>query len=299
MTLGEKQFEIGGVQFGLDSTIGLVDGGWSLGTPELQSQDAPNPNGDGVRFGKDRMGALVWSWSLFTNRATEEGAWATLNELDRVWNDPEVRLNPDAVVPLTYRVAGVERVVYGRPRRWTPTVDNRSLGGRIDVQCDFTIVHPLYFDTEEKHEGPWSIGAPLELDAGIPVPFIAPFISTAGETSRSTTLTIGGDVPTPVTLILTANGAPLFNPLVRVADYFTVAIKDTVQPGNPLTVDPRPWVRSIATQSGGTVRVAPRETRLVKVWLPPGQHEVIFTGEDISSTATLMINWRDAYGGPR
>lgn len=294
MTLSEKQFEIGGVTFGMECPISLVDGGWNIGGPELQSQDTRNSRGDGMRFGRDYHGPATWSWSLFTNRATEESAWAQVALLEKVWKDREVRLNPDVVVPLRYMVAGGTRTVYGRPRRFTATVDNKSLSGRIDIQCDFIIGYPVFFGDTEYIET-ITVNPPIDLEAGLEVPFVPPFSTSPGATERTYGITIRGDAPTPVRVEI---HGPIEAPYVSVGDG-VVSIRDTVAVDNPVTADPRPWVNSITTADGAGVEVAPRETRLSKLWLPPGDHAVVLRGFSTTGTASAVLRWQDAYETPR
>jgi hypothetical protein len=294
MTLGDKQFQIGGITFGLDAPIALVDGGWNMGTPETTTQDVSNPRGDGVRFGRDRHGSLTWSWSLFTNMETEEDAWAVASQLERVWKDRNTRLSLDTVVPLTYRLAGVTRVVYGRPRRFTPTVDNRSLGGRIDITCDFSLAYPAFFG-ETEHSQTITVNPPIDLEAGLEVPFVPPFNTSPGATERTYGITIGGEAPTPVRVEI--HGL-IEDPYVSVGPA-VVSLRETVTADNPVTADPRPWVNSITTANGGGVEVAPRETRLSNLWLPPGDHAVVLRGFSATGTATAVLRWQDAYETPR
>jgi hypothetical protein len=294
MTLEEKQFEIDGVTFGMQCPIGLIDGGWNLGTPELQSQDSRNPNGDGQRFGRDTYSSQTWSWALFTNQRDEDTAWAVASQLEKVWKNPDLREVPDAVTSLRYRVAGRTRMIYGRPRRFTPSVDNKSIQGRIDIQCDFTLAHPTYFGETEYSETV-TVNPPIDLEAGLEVPFVPPFNTSPGATERTYGITIGGDAPTPVRVEI--HGL-IEDPYVSVGDA-VVSLRETVTAENPVTADPRPWVNSITTADGAGVQVAPRETRLSKLWLPPGDHAVVLRGFSATGTAYAVLRWQDAYETPR
>lgn len=294
MTLAEKQFELDGVVFGLDAPVGLKADGWTPGAPALRTSDVDRAAGDGVRMGRDFKGAATWSFSLFTDGQTEDEAWASLARLAEAWDADTARSEPDAVLPLRYRMAGQERVVYGRPRRWTPTVNNLVMGGRIDVEADFDLVYHLIFDGVQESRT-IGIAAPLDLAAGLMVPFTPPFTTSAGASVRESSVTIGGSVPTPITV--TFNG-PVTNAAVRVGGWMA-ALEDTVYADDPATIDGRPWVRAATTRSGGGVRVSPRVTRISKMWLPPGTHEVIFTGEDPTSSASVEISWHNAYRSPR
>lgn len=291
--LGEKQFELDGVVFGLGCPIEVEASGWTPGQAALRTSDADNPGTDGVRPGRTLKGASTWGFSLYTNAANEDEAWASLAQLAAVW-DNEVRFNPGEVVPLRYRVAGKTRVVYGQPRRWTISPNNASLQGMIQIEADFLVVDPNFYE-DELQSMPFTLGAPLELDAGLLVPFIAPFTTAAGAGQRQSSILIGGDAPTPISVTFSGE---VSEAAVRIGGW-TAALVDPVTPGDPVTIDGRPWVRSATYRSGGGAQVSARVTRISKMILPPGQHEVIFTGIDPNGQSTVLVSWRNARRTPR
>jgi hypothetical protein len=298
MTLGEKQYELGGVSFGLGLPIAVNGEGWQPGSATSRNQDLSLPSSDGIRFGKDYKAESVWAFSMHTDQDNEIDAWARVAELGKVWDAQDTRQTSGAVLPLRYCVAGQTRRIYGRPRRWSPVPTNLSMSGRIDIEADFTAAHPLFFDDAESTRT-LNVGSAIETDSGWTFPTAFPFSSSPGNLTSQSTITVGGEEDTPLVMKLTAVGANLTNPIISVAGIFTIAINDTITPSNPVTIDARPWARSITSQAGGTVAVSPRVTRLSKAWLPPGNHDVIFSGTDITSTATLLISWRGAYTSPR
>lgn len=290
MTLAEKQFELGGVAFGRGCPVEIES--WTPGSASIRTSDAENPQGDGIRFGRDFRGASEWSWSLFSNGETEEEAWEFLHPLAGEWNDDAIRADSEIVVPLRYTLAGQTKRVYGRPRRWTEIPTNISLSGAVQVEADFTLAHHLVYDDTEKSLN-LSILPPLDPEAGVIVPFIAPFDSAASASERQSAIRVGGTRPTPITVKFVAGTNDLFDASVTIGDW-TVALESPVDINDPVIADGRPWINSVATQSGGTVRVSPRVTRTSKMWLPPGDHQVVFRGNDPSSTASVVISWHDA-----
>lgn len=290
--LREKQFELDGVVFGLYAPITVSD--WQPGSPALRSNDVDNPVGDGVRMGRTIRGATTWNFSLSVDGSDEDDGWAILARLAKAWDGDWVHAEPDRVVPLRYRVAGQTRVVYGQPRQWTPVVNNLSMLGRIDVEAQFVLVdHRSYADTTQSE--PLTLGIPLDLEAGHTVPTIVPWTSSAGDSRQESAITIGGDVETPVWVTFFG---PVDNAAIRVGGW-TAQMAEHVYYADPVTIDGRPWVRTATKQSGGGSRVNPRFTRMSKMWLPPGHHEVTFTGEDLTGTATALVSWRDAFRTPR
>lgn len=306
MDLDEKQYELGGVVFGLDCPIGLFEDGWTPTSAQLRTKRTAMPAGHGTRFGREVRGSATWGFKLFTNCDTEEDAWAALAELQDAWEDEDVLGVADVVVPLRYTVAGQTRRVYGRPGRWTATPNNFSLSGRIDITCDFDTVDQLVYEDELQTQ---TIGlqAPYDPDAGITIPTIVPFTTRPRRVSRDSTVTVGGTVPTPVWL--TFNG-PLANAEVEAVakpktatrpafEGWTAELLDPVAENDPVTIDARVWARSATLRSGGGVRVSPRRTRISKMLLPPGQHDLIFTGDDVTGQASVTVSWHNAHQSPR
>jgi len=291
-TLTEKQFELDGVVFGLNADVEVTN--WDPGTPATRAGDVENPTGDGVRFGRDFKGSATWNFSMFVNGENEDDGWEKLAALAEAWDGDWVREEPDRVVALRYRVAGKNRVVFGRPRAWTAVVNNASMSGRIDVEAQFVLVdHRIYGD--EMHTQIVRLVAPLEEDAGLIPPFDVPFVSEAGSAEVEDGLTIGGRIATPIILTFLD---PIDQPAVRIGDW-TAALEEPVQEGLPVTIDARPWVRSATTSAGGGVRVSPRVTRISKMWLKPGHYPIVFTGNDPSGSASVLVSWREAFRTPR
>jgi hypothetical protein len=290
--LSEKQFELDGVVFGLHADIAVVD--WTPGAPSTRTNDVDNPTGDGVRMGRDFKGSATWNFSLSVDGKDEQDGWEKLARLAEVWDGDWVREEPDRVLPLRFRIAGETRVVYGRPREWTAIPNNLSLMGRIDVEASFVLVdHRVYGD--ELHSQVIRLVAPLEVDAGFTTPFIPPFTSDAGSAVREDQITIGGAIPTPI--IVTFSGE-VDNAMVVIGGW-SAGLAEPTRPDNPITIDARPWVRSATHTDGGGAKVSARVTRISKMWLPPGKHTVIFTGDDRSGTGTALVSWREAYRTPR
>lgn len=289
--LNEKQFELGDVVFGWDCPVDIVT--FQPGSAERRTNDTPDPYGDGVQFGKDRMGGATWTWTLFTNLDTEQDAWEAIEALQEAWEADDIRSTPGAAMPLRYTLAGQNRVVYGRPGRFTPTPGPAADSGNIGIEVDFRTRDQVVYG-DEVYSYPMNLLPPLELDAGVLVPFIPPFTTTAGAQQRQGQFTVGGKRPTPLWIKIEG---PVSDALVEI-NGTKVLLAEPVAANDPVTIDARPWVRAVTKQSGGGVRVNARVTRLAKLWVPPGTHDVIFTGSDLTGTAKLTVNWRHAYRAP-
>lgn len=300
MTVEEKQFELGGVTFGLGCDVELTADGWQPGSTSMRSNDVDVAGASGRRFGRSIPGGATWGFSLYTDQDSEEEAWRALSDLKAAWEslaDPTGIVESESVTFLRYQIAGKTRRVYGQPRRFDKVVSNLSLSGRIDLEADFELAFPLYLDDTE-HSQTFGILAPPDPTAGVIVPVIVPFTSSSGTGERVGSIKIGGEVPTPVIVEFIAGTGNLFDAQVTVGTG-VVALRDTVFTTEKVIADPRPWVRSVSTASGGAVAVDARVTRLAKMWLPPGEHRVVFTGEDATSSASAVIRWHDAYRSER
>lgn len=294
--LQEKQFELGDVVFGTGCPTEIKSDGFVPGTGSLRTQDTDIDGRDGIRMGQDFRGAGSWAFSLFTNGDTEEGAWAAQEALMEAWDSEDVRTESGAVMPLRYCIGGVTRRVYGRPRRYTPAVGTSSITGRIDIEADFTLAHHLAYSDQE-YTATFGLGVPYDPQAGIIPPFIPPITLGGGTVTRTTSITIGGRRPTPITVKFTApNGAS--NLAVRIGDW-TAALVDPLEVGGTATIDARPWVMAATGSGGGGVRVSPRITRISQMWLAPGTYSVNFTGQDVSGEAEVLVSWREAFLSPR
>lgn len=312
--LAEKQYELGGVVFGLNTLVHVKDDGFNPGAAAIDNADEKRPAGDGVRFGKDRKGSATWGFELFTNAApeledAETQAWEALGDLAAAWDVEEIRTQSGEVAALRFCIGGRTRRVYGRPRRFTTTPNNLSLSGRIDAVADFaTVDHRVYDDVEEAHD--IQIAPPLDPDAGLVSPFISPIDTRPPSGPSQGEIVVGGTLPTPICVDFAGPVAdaklkltidPTLPEVVRrlYGGGWTAALVDPVTFDDPVTLDARPWVVAATKKSGGGVRVSPRVTRISKLWLPPGRHQAVFTGVDPTAVATATIRWRGAHPLPR
>lgn len=297
--LDDHQFEVDGVVFGLDAPMHVTEDGFGPGAAAATLQRVKMASGDGQRFGKDTLGGATWQFKMFTNAEgeswgeAEQAAWAAVEDLAAVWPRDELRENSGAVTTLRYRIANRVRRIYGRPNRFTPTPNNFSLTGRIDVVADFDTVDHLIYDDVLQSESV-SIGPPLDPEAGLLVPFVGPFVSNPGNAPRQGKITVGGREPTPIWVEI---AGPVLNPRVQVGGKL-IEIVDTVAGDDPVTVDARPWARSVTKRSGGGVKINARVTKVSQLYLPPGEHELIYTGTDNSGTSSVTVFWHNAFKTP-
>lgn len=272
--------------------------GFDPGSVEIRSQDASNGLTDGVLMGRDVRAASTWTFDLFTNiqQPDPDIAYAqTLEVVDnitRVWRADEVRSTPGAVMPLRYFMAGRWRRVYGRPRRFVgPDGGLLTMQGRAEMIGDFVRVDDMHYDDYERSARVGLIPSTL---GGFTVPFETP-LTTETFDERDIypgTFTTGGSAPTGAIIEITG---PVSGAWVELEGEWKLELVGTVQAGQTLVVDTRPWARS--TTRGGvpvTGMIHPR-TALSDIVLRPGHHRVTFGGYGATDSATATIKWRDTF----
>lgn len=308
--LEEYQFELEDVVFGVDRDMGVVEGSFTPGGPDIRMKDAEYDSSDGGRPGRDYYGKSTWSWQFFADGATSTEALDMLEALKSVWPTEELRKQPNLLVPLRYNLGERTRRVYGRPRRWSPVVNNTLGHGTAGVAADFHVFDHRFYDDNEQ-----SMAVPIVTttrDSGVLVPFVPPFTSRRPAAPRLLKITVGGKVPTPFVTVIKG---PVNRPRVRITgtptpkpdgtpwrdsngktfEGLTIEIPSLVSANDEVTVDSHPWARTVTSSSGAGVRTNPRITKLDQLLLPPGSYQIAFTGEDPTGTSEATVKWRNAH----
>lgn len=292
--LTEGQWELGGVVFGLGCPI-QHEPNVSPGSAEVRTQNAINPVGDNIRMGRDRRTPGSWKFQLFTDQHDLTSALDTLDELATVWDAEDVRSTPDAVMALRYNLDGTRtRRVYGRPRRWTAPLDNRSLSGLIMITADFDMVSPLFFDDIEESEEVSS--RPAESTGGFTAPFVTPLTTLRSASPIERSITVRGRKSTP--MMLDFHG-PSLDPVFE-TPYWKAALRGSIPANEVITLDARPWVMAAYRSDGTTVSadMIPRTTLLSDLTLPKGEHRVSHTSKDTSGQSKVTVRWHNAHVSP-
>lgn len=261
--------------------------------PDLSSTagDQPLPGEDGLVFGRDTLGGTL---------ITIEGAIVTPGDgaaaLDAMavwraaWQADDIRATPGAVTTLRYRMPGREdRFVFGRPRQFTPSSLANTVSGLIPVTCDWQCADHRWYGEEQVV----TLGTMPDTTGGITWPITWP-ITWAGEASGGDRILNDGDSATWP--IITFRG-PVATPGVSWGGN-SLSVGTTLTTGQAVTVDTRPWVRTVLRESGGSVAGLLRGNRLGEMSLAPGLTEVLFSGTDGTGTAQCEIRWRSASSSP-
>lgn len=286
--LREREFEAAwaGLVFGgADSSI-PVEVFEPGGKPETRTQDTDLPQQDGIRMGRDYLGGATFSLEGLVNERDAAGGWASWRQLRSAWNGDAMRAAPGAVGALRMRMPGRPTVrVYGRPRRIAPASVGHAHQGVITFVADFQAVdHRVYSDTVQS----LTLTLPESDDETITPPFTPP-ATPQPYVDTQDTITNGGDAPAWPVVTFTG---PVTNPSFWYPGRgLELAVLVDVSSGETVTVDTRPWARSVTGAGAGQARGA----RMVDMVLPVGQVDVAFSGHDPTATAQMEFTWRDAW----
>lgn len=290
VAFSDYMFDLDGYVFGRGQQV-ILDGedGFSPGVAGVRVQDAEMDREDARAFGRDLFSGPTWSWSLITDRANPEQALATQEALATAWRAEDVRSTPGAVSVLRYGVGGRLRRVYGRPRRFAGTPNNRILSGVIPMTVDFQCAdHLTYDDTQTT----LTVKASASTNGGFVTPLITPVTTLQRSGSREGTGVVGGSAPTwaVVTFI-----GPSSNPRLELENGWVVGLNASIAAGVSVVLNPRPWARTVLR--GGTASMAgslTRDTRLAQMLLRPGGVSFTYSAEDPTGTSRATVAWRNA-----
>lgn len=261
-----------------------------LGVADIRADDADQPRRDGRLFGFDYRSGLTITFELgLSTRAGELAARDLAETLRRAWRADPVRSSPGAVASLTARHVGRERVTYGRPRR-CGTVDQAAPQGYIAAVADFVTVDDLWYSPTVESQ---TITIAPPLGGGLTGSLASPLSST-GSSDRSLAVTVGGAMPAwPVITIY----GPITNPVVELVGLWKFELLTTLAYDRSITIDTRPWARSVLLNGGGSAAgaLSRRSPRLVDAGIPPGTYEAVLRGVDETGSARATVAWQETY----
>jgi hypothetical protein len=322
--------------FGTGGTGYMLLGEPDVADADLDVGDQSLPGEDGVRMGRDYSGGMTITFELGIDTVDYpaspaysgpgvfygdgqsdiyRGQWSreAYSYLRGVWRADALRRRAGAVAYLQTRRNGATRAVYGRPRKIAPA-PRLYRQGWMGAVMDFQTVDERWYDATTKSveinqrrrlpsraipgkPTPGSPGSPGKWGPG----------SGQMDLGSSTVLTpargsmkVRGDRPTwPV---VTFNG-PMRNVHCWIGDQVNFALWDYPIPaGHWVKVDPRPWARTVLTDTGASVahKLTRASSRLAEMFVPPGSYSFGANYSGTTSTnsvqASVVVEWHDAYG---
>jgi len=296
--LNDYQFEVlpsadasDGFVFGIGAAVSLNDGGFDPGENEWEVQDQTNTR-RGIRsFGRDVLTSKTWVWESHTDQIDAESAVAVLEDFSAAWMPDLLALQPGQMTAVRYRLAGRDRRVFGRPRRYAAPPTNLILGGFVPVTHDFALVDSFtYDDVESQSQILYSSGTS---GGGFVLPAVMPISSLASEGVGSEQLSIDGNARTYP--IIRFNG-PWTDPVFNTTDW-TLRWKGEIGPTGWVEIDCRPWALTVLNQSGASVAGGlDRQTWLEDCWFAPkSQPQITLKGAATGGGTSALVRWRNAW----
>lgn len=293
MTVADWQFDLDGFTFGMGTEVGCAD---FTSDGDITHHDAHAPSADGTWFGRDTHPGVVYTLDLQVRRPVDPAAALdTLNELRAVWRGDAVRRTPGAVTHLVVKRPGrAAQRVYGRPRKCTPASYDTVASGVVEVVAEFASSDDVFYADDEQATPitirPATVG-------GFPVPAPTPWGAGDAALPAQNQLEVGGSLPT--WLCADVHG-PVVSPVVEVVGHFVVSLPGvTVGANRVLTIDPRPWSRSVLTDEGDNRAgsFSADTPALFDMAVPPGSHVARLSGVDPTGTAWVNLRHRAANPG--
>lgn len=262
---------------------------------ELTVEDADRARQDGRTFGQDfRRGCTITFQLALTgagvnNAAAEQDCRRMLREQQLAWRGDGVRMTAGAMATLTTMQDGVELTTHGRPRRWAPNPAGLHAGEATAVATFDTMDDVWYSPAQQQRV---DIVPPTSTQ-GVTLPVAPPHTLGAGQEAAGG-ITVAGVLPAWVSAEI---HGPIANPVVKVAGGWEWRLQRTILAGTYVTLDARPWVRSVLTDAGGSLAgyLDRRYARLADGMLQPGAAAVTLAGADPTGTAYMILRWTPAH----
>lgn len=311
--LADYQFELcesaeedaDGLAFGRDTPIPVNS--FDTGISDNRTADAERPMADGTAFGRDFRDARLLAFELtatsWTPAIPAAGFGAIVPGSDRVaevldvaeqiesaWAADRIRLSPGAVQVLRWQVGGRTRRVYGRTRKCSSKPDIVH-AGQVSFVADFQTGDDLFYADDRRVV---SIPVAIAANAWTTWPLTWPTFWHKAASGNVGMITVGGTRATwPA---FTIHG-PIAQPEIVVGGYGSLKLNTSLTYDQAVYIDTRPWNRGIRRENGANLAGAldPRSTPLPLLRVPPGTYSVALDGTDVTGTASLVVELRDAY----
>lgn len=269
---------------------------------DVRSADSDRPQEDGVAFGRDYLGSKSVTFTVGALTDATNGLGTAdphranldyLGVLEAWWRDERLRSTPQAMAVLRSHEAGQTWRCYGRPRRYAPTPGEFTQLGYTPLVMDFALVDDRYYSDAIDSV---STGLVPPSDGGLVAPLVAP-LSTVPEAEGNSIARVLGDRPTWPWVRF---DGPVVNPSVTIGGSLYIGVVATILTGQSVTVDTRPWRRTVLRENGGSAAgsLSPSTPQLKSCLIYPGEHDVLYRGVDGTATSQAHVFWRHARSHP-
>ncbi|NEA53600.1 hypothetical protein G3I60_05365 [Streptomyces sp. SID13666] len=291
---------------GSDFTFGTFGTGFYLLEPyeitygTINEGEAALPREDGVRLGQDFRSTSTITFEVGVDSVDDahDGAGrhsanlGAVSAMAQAWRADAVRRRFAAPAVLRTMQGGRARLFYGRPRKFGATGSRLTRQGYTPVVAEFVCADDAAYDDVEQTIRVDVVPPPHR---GLIGPLKTPLSMVgAGATRLPGQIQVSGTLPTwPVVTFY----GPISQPACEVLGRWNVGLDLTLSAGERVTIDPRPWARTVlrngtASVAGSLTRSSPR---LADLRLPLGRQDAILRGADGTGTAYMTVAWRGAY----
>lgn len=256
-------------------------------------QDQPVVGHDGLLFGEDTMPGMVITQTGKALTSPSQGSLAldSYSVLASAWNDPQIRLQDNAVQILRayYRGSSVVRRAYGRGRKIIPTY-GQVYQGLVPFQSQFQAADNNWYDDAQS-----SVTVSIGIRFPRPLaPMRVPATLFPVSLSSTATVLVTGNLPTWPVITITG---PVQNPQVTFANTpVTIGWTGTLPNGRSLVIDTEPWARTFSI-GGASAAGGMSGSPMIAMQLQPGSTVINFSGIDWLglASATCTVGWRNAW----
>ena len=257
---------------------------------DLRTGDVEWPLRHGSRPGVDYLesGSLTLTLCTSPQYRDEASASGAVSRFLGAWRRG-LREGPGRLAPLHVSVADRERVVWGRPGRVAPPAPGSThmQQGAAIITAEFRVLDPNVYAADSSSV---SISVVPKSLGGIVTPIITPVTTALTSDTSYRFISVDGDADAPFSV--TFHG-PCTDPKV-VVDGVEVGIVGKVEYDEDVTVDGRARTVELADGSPAAARMS-RGTRIDRMKLTPGEHEISFTATDRTGTATATVSVTPAF----
>lgn len=279
--------------FGKAARVRTLQGGFDLGSSEVNAQDSPYGQRDGLAFGRDTFGAPEQQFEFGVVRDVD--AWEEMLAFQAAWRADSMRSTPGAVSILRYRRAGKTWRVEGRPRKFDLAMEDNPHPRFQRATATFQTQYP------ERYLEPMAgqtRSLELQLRAtssggGTSWPIVWPATWGAVQQQRMGDVEVGGFRPAPFKAQIFAPSQAGQLSGIRISGRgWEVATSRVLNAGESVLLDTKAGTfgRGSKSWAGSVTR---RSDLLAR--LQPGQQPIRFEGVDPSNTASVVITWMDTY----
>lgn len=285
MNLEEGQWQIGSYIMGprTDTRVLSID----PGTWDTNSNDFGVERSDELRFARDTLkpSEITFQVGIMDNRLLfTEYADARipgrlrgnelLEQLTNEWRADFQRKIWNAQKPLYFCRYGIQKVLYGRPRKFTPS-NHFPKAEFLPVQMSFQPGDTFCYSADEFG---WTI---------------AP--GGSNNIVRPSPLDGGGPAPSWIRFVIQG---PIINPVITVGSLFTIQLSTTIAAGVTVEINSFPWLRRVVDSNSNTLSamLTGDSVYLDQMSIPANSTTpVSFTGTGTNVNTKLTCLWREAY----